>query len=162
MRIHSLFCTGTCTHISLFMQTKQHKSTGGKYLAQVTQQVFEDLELNKYQFAEYRVSIYGRNSGEWAKLARWVVDHNLFHPNVKWMIQIPRLYAVYKKNKLITSFQDMLDNIFEPLFEITMNPEKDPKLSCFLEQLVGFDSVDDESQREHQFQGRRRKLTRGQ
>jgi adenosine deaminase len=32
----------------------------GKYIAEITKQVMEDLESNKYQFAEYRVSIYGR------------------------------------------------------------------------------------------------------
>lgn len=25
---------------------------------------------------------------EWAKLAAWVVDNNLFSPNVRWMIQV--------------------------------------------------------------------------
>lgn len=32
----------------------------GKYLAELTQEVFSDLEANKYQLAEYRLSIYGR------------------------------------------------------------------------------------------------------
>ncbi len=82
----------------------------GRYLAEITRQVFEDLEANKYQFAEYRVSIYGRQPGEWDALAAWVVDHQLFSPNVRWMIQIPRLYAVYKANKIINNLQDMLES----------------------------------------------------
>jgi AMP deaminase len=32
----------------------------GRYLAEITQEVFLDLEANKYQFAEYRLSIYGK------------------------------------------------------------------------------------------------------
>lgn len=39
----------------------------------------------------------------------------------------------------------MLSNIFLPLFEITADPEKDPKLHRFLLTVVGFDCVDDES-----------------
>ena len=43
---------------------------------------------------------------------------------------------------------DMLDNIFQPLFEVSVHPEKDPKLHQFLAQVVGFDCVDDESVRD--------------
>lgn len=39
----------------------------------------------------------------------------------------------------------MLNNIFKCLFEVTVNPESNPKLYKFLLQVVGFDSVDDES-----------------
>ena len=44
----------------------------------------------------YRVSIYGRKNSEWDKLARWVWVHRLASPNVRWLIQIPRLYQIYK------------------------------------------------------------------
>merc|ERR1711916_188679 len=46
------------------------------------------------------------------------------------------------------SFQDMLSNIFLPLFEVTKDPKSDPNLHRFLQQVVGFDSVDDESKQE--------------
>ena len=36
-------------------------SLKGRYLAEITQQVLDDLTANKYQFAEYRLSIYGRS-----------------------------------------------------------------------------------------------------
>lgn len=39
----------------------------------------------------------------------------------------------------------MLENIFEPVFEATLNPEANPNLSKFLENISGFDTVDDES-----------------
>ncbi len=51
----------------------------GRYLAEVTKEVFDDLETNKYQFAEYRLSIYGKEPGEWKSLSAWVVDNRLFH-----------------------------------------------------------------------------------
>lgn len=36
----------------------------------MTGEVFADLEANKYQFAEYRLSIYGRNQAEWGRLGK--------------------------------------------------------------------------------------------
>lgn len=74
----------------------------------MTQQVFEDLESNKYQFAEYRLSIYGAKRDEWNALSEWVVDHKLFSSNVRWMIQVPRLYSIYKASGQIKNFAEML------------------------------------------------------
>jgi len=51
----------------------------------------------------------------------------------------------YKASKQLETFQEMLDNIFDPMFEATVDPEKDPLLSRFLENISGFDTVDDES-----------------
>eukprot|EP00472_Partenskyella_glossopodia_P008887 CAMPEP_0197527364 /NCGR_PEP_ID=MMETSP1318-20131121/21276_1 /TAXON_ID=552666 /ORGANISM="Partenskyella glossopodia, Strain RCC365" /LENGTH=761 /DNA_ID=CAMNT_0043081965 /DNA_START=14 /DNA_END=2296 /DNA_ORIENTATION=- len=133
---------------------KQNNYTKGKYLARLTKEVFDDLESNKYQFAEYRISIYGRKTDEWETLAAWIVDNKLWSKNVCWMIQVPRLYKLWKKLGIVQSFQQMLDNIFRPLFQATVDPASYPKLSCFLEQVIAFDSVDDESQRERgYFQG---------
>lgn len=39
-------------------------------------------------------------------------------------------------------------DIFEPLFEVTQDPTSHPELHVFLERVVGFDSVDDESKPE--------------
>lgn len=39
----------------------------------------------------------------------------------------------------------MIDNIFRPLFEITINPSLDPYIFQALFLIVGFDTVDDES-----------------
>ena len=36
-------------------------------------------------------------------------------------------------------------DVFQPLFEVTQNPQSHPKLHIFLQRVVGFDSVDDES-----------------
>eukprot|EP00808_Paulinella_micropora_P019542 g9322.t1 len=130
----------------VFLKTQNHQK--GKYLAQLTQQVFDDFEANKYQCAEPRVSIYGKSRDEWDKLATWIVDNKLFNPKVCWMVQLPRLYAVYRKEGLLQNFQEMLDNIFLPLFEATVDPSSHPKLHIFLQALVGVDTVDDESLRE--------------
>lgn len=59
------------------------------------------------------------------------------------------LSDIFKTNKIVTSFQEILDNIFLPLFEATNNPEKHPELHRFLQYVIGFDSVDDESKPEN-------------
>ncbi|ORX68326.1 AMP deaminase [Linderina pennispora] len=120
----------------------------GEYFAQITKEVMSDLEQSKYQMAEYRISIYGRSIDEWDKLAAWVVDHKLFSNNVRWLIQTPRLYNVYKAGGQVENFEQVLRNIFQPLFEVTKDPSSHPKLHVFLQRVVGFDTVDDESKPE--------------
>lgn len=94
---------------------------------------------------EWRLSIYGRALDEWDKLAAWVVDNKLFSPNVRWLIQVPRLFHVYKSEGRMENFEQVVINVFQPLFEVTQNPSSHPKLHVFLQRVVGFDSVDDES-----------------
>jgi len=48
--------------------------------------------------------------------------------------QIPRLYAVYKEQGIIENFEQMLDNIFVPLFEVTKDPASHLQLHLFLKQ----------------------------
>ena len=116
----------------------------GRYLAELTQEVMGDLRDAKYQMAEWRISVYGRRPDEWTKLAKWVVSNKLVCPQVRWLIRVPRLYAVYHRIGLINSFQDMLDAIFVPLFKVTLDPGSDPRLHYMLRTVVGFDCVDDE------------------
>lgn len=93
------------------------------------------LEREKYCYAEWRVSIYGKSPTEWNKLAVWIKENNLYCHQVRWMIQIPRLYSVYLKAGVISNFQNMLDNLFKPIFEVTINPESDPILYQLLLQV---------------------------
>lgn len=127
---------------------KQDNLIQGRFLAELTQQVFSDLEASKYQMAEYRISIYGRKMSEWDQLASWIVNNELYSENVVWLIQLPRLYNIYKEMGIVTSFQNILDNIFIPLFEVTIDPDSHPQLHVFLKQVVGLDLVDDESKPE--------------
>ena len=46
--------------------------------------------------------------------------------------QIPRLYDIYKAQGLIDNFEQLLDNIFTPLFEVTVDPNTHPQLHLFL------------------------------
>lgn len=127
----------------IFLKTDNYIK--GRYLAELTREVFYDLEQSKYQMMEYRISIYGRSIEEWDKLAAWVVDNRLFSSNVRWLIQVPRLFDIYKKGGQADSFADIVRNLFQPLFEVTRDPTSHPKLHIFLHRVVGFDSVDDES-----------------
>lgn len=127
---------------------KQDNLIQGRFLAEVTKQVLADLEASKYQMAEYRISIYGRKQSEWDQLASWFVNNAIYSETAVWLIQLPRLYNVYKKLGIVTSFQNILDNIFIPLFEVTVDPNSHPHLHMFLMQVVGFDIVDDESKPE--------------
>ncbi|XP_022931847.1 AMP deaminase-like [Cucurbita moschata] len=127
---------------------KQDNLIQGRFLGELTKQVFSDLTASKYQMAEYRISIYGRKQSEWDQLASWIINNDLYSENVVWLIQLPRLYNVYKEMGIVTSFQNILDNIFIPLFEVTVDPDSHPQLHVFLKQVVGLDLVDDESKPE--------------
>jgi len=120
----------------------------GKYLAEITSELIADLQETKYTLVEWRLSIYGKKVTEWKTLSHWFYRYRLAHSNVRWMIQIPRLYAIYKHAHAINSFAELLFNIFNPLFEVSINPSSDIELHCFLQTIVAFDSVDDESRPE--------------
>ncbi|KAL8952069.1 MAG: hypothetical protein Q9222_001980 [Ikaeria aurantiellina] len=133
----------------IFLKTDNYIK--GRYLAELTREVISDLENSKYQMVEWRVSIYGRSLDEWDKLAAWVIDNGLVSHNVRWLIQIPRLYSLYKKQKLVDNFEQLIINVFRPLYEVTCDPSSHPKLHAFLHRVIGFDSVDDESKVERRY-----------
>lgn len=127
---------------------KQDNLIQGRFLGELTKQVLSDLDASKYQVAEYRVSIYGRKQSEWDQLASWFINNSIYSENAVWLIQLPRLYNIYKSMGTATSFQNILDNVFIPLFEVTVDPKSHPQLHIFLMQVVGLDLVDDESKPE--------------
>ncbi|XP_072242501.1 AMP deaminase 3b isoform X2 [Leuresthes tenuis] len=124
----------------------------GEYFARLIKEVAKELEESKYQHAEPRLSIYGRSSEEWDSLATWFIQHKVHSSNMRWMIQVPRIYDIFRSKKLIPNFAKMLENIFLPLFEATVNPQKHKAIHIFLKYVTGFDSVDDESKHsDHMF-----------
>ncbi|XP_018333886.1 AMP deaminase 2 isoform X2 [Agrilus planipennis] len=131
----------------VFLKTDNYLN--GKYFARIIKEVASDLEESKYQNAELRLSIYGKSREEWDKLAHWAIESNVYSDNVRWLIQIPRLYDIFKSNQIVENFQQILENIFLPLLEVTMKPTSHPELHRFLQYVIGFDSVDDESKPEN-------------
>lgn len=127
---------------------KVDNDMGGRYYAEVIKEVMCDLTESKYQMAELRISVYGRSIDEWDKLATWAVTHKVFCKNVRWVIQVPRLFDIYKQRKMMDNFGQLLRNLFLPLFQATVDPSSHKNLSIFLNQVIGFDSVDDESKPE--------------
>lgn len=86
--------------------------------------------------SELRLSIYGRSEQEWTKLAKWIINNKLYCENVRWIIQVPRLYHVHRKTVPgMDKFSDMTRNIFGPLFEATRDPGSHPELHLFLQQV---------------------------
>lgn len=123
----------------------------GRFFAEILKEVMSDLEESKYQFAEYRLSIYGKSIHEWDKLAKWAVDNKVYSDQVRWLIQVPRLYDIFRNHNLIASFNELIENLFRPLMEVTADPNSHPDLHKFLQYVTGFDSVDDESKPETSF-----------
>uniref|UniRef100_A0A3B1JRU1 AMP deaminase n=1 Tax=Astyanax mexicanus TaxID=7994 RepID=A0A3B1JRU1_ASTMX len=124
----------------------------GEYFARLIKEVAHDLEESKYQYAEPRLSIYGRSPEEWENLAKWFIQQKVYSPNMRWIIQVPRIYDIFRLKKIIPNFAKMLENIFLPLFEATVNPQKHKEMHVFLKYVTGFDSVDDESKHsDHMF-----------
>jgi AMP deaminase len=127
---------------------KNNNLIQGRYLGDITREVFTDLSSSKYQLMEPRISIYGRNPMEWHDLGKWICSNRLLVKEIRWMVQLPRLYRMFKKLGMIYSFQDILNNFFKPLFKVSQCPSSDPDLYLFLQHMTGFDCVDDESQPE--------------
>jgi AMP deaminase len=105
----------------LYIKTDNH--INGRYFAQIAKQVAEDLEDAKYQHAEPRLSIYGRDYDEFSKLAKWAVSNDVFSNHIVWLIQVPRLYDIYKKKNPKLVFQTILKNIFGPVMDASLRPK---------------------------------------
>ncbi|KAE8606148.1 hypothetical protein XENTR_v10010613 [Xenopus tropicalis] len=134
----------------LYLKTENY--IGGEYFARIIKEVAQELEESKYQYTEPRLSIYGRAPEEWDSLAKWFIKHKLYSPNMRWMIQVPRIYDIFRSKKILPDFGKMMENIFLPLFEATINPTDHKELYLFLNYVTGFDSVDDESKHsDHMF-----------
>ncbi|PRQ58140.1 putative AMP deaminase [Rosa chinensis] len=66
-----------------------HRQHGiGRFLAELTKQVFSDLSASKYQMAEQRITKYGKKQSEWDQMASWIVNNELYSENVVWLIQV--------------------------------------------------------------------------
>ena len=59
-----------------------------------------DLNLN--------LNLNLRNPGEWDQLASWAVTNNVYSDHVRWLIQVPRLYDIYRTKGGVKTFQDIL------------------------------------------------------
>ncbi len=64
--------------------------------------------------------------------------------NNRWLVQVPHLWLVYcQKGRDDRSFQDMLKNLFCPLFNVMLHLEEHLEALELLWNIVGFNSIDD-------------------
>lgn len=138
----------------IFLKSNNHIE--GRYFAELLKIVLNRHELSKGHVSgvELRLSIYGMERHEWDDLAEWMLkdwEGGVFPGPVvsksnRWLVQIPRLWRIYKgkPGRDGSGFHEMLENIFAPMFEATLYPERKPKLAQALKHIVGIDSVDDE------------------
>ena len=130
---------------TVFLKTNNHQ--GGLYFADMLKAEMDGADDCVH--TEMRLSIYGKSESEWADLAQFIDTHDLLAEKYiiknKWLIQIPRIYRVFKSTGAVYSFQDVIKNIFQPIFDATLYPDRNPQLTKFLNNVGAFDSVDDES-----------------
>jgi AMP deaminase len=139
----------------IFLKTSNNM--GGRFFAELMKLVLSRHEESKghKSGAEMRLSIYGMERHEWQDLADWMLTDwggvfpgPVISENNRWLIQIPRLWRIYstKPGSSDRRYIEMLENIFLPMFEATLYPEKHPKIAECLTHIVGIDSVDDEGE----------------
>ncbi|CCW64381.1 unnamed protein product [Phytomonas sp. EM1] len=128
---------------SLLLKTDNFMN--GRYFAEIIHDVFNQYSKDQYTYAENRVSVYGINIHEWEKLSNWFSTYGLNNKHNKWVIQVPRVYKVFRGQNVIGSFGQYLQNIFQPLWEASLHPSEHPMLHNFLKHVSGFDSVDNEA-----------------
>jgi len=116
---------------------------GGENLAILTKAAIANLEAPGSCYAEWRIGLSGRSKSQWQTLATWFQTHSICSSHVRWVIAIPRGYTGLRKSGCVSSFGDLLRNLFEPLFEATVAPAEFPALARLMEQVVRFDSADE-------------------
>ncbi|KAH8604123.1 putative Adenosine AMP deaminase [Trypanosoma vivax] len=116
----------------------------GRYFAELTKLTFENFKNDHFTFTENRLPIYGANANEWELLSDWFDTHGMASVHNQWMVQIPRIYSYLRKRGKVQSFAEYIENIFKPLWTVSLHPSKNPRLFHFINHISGFDCVEDE------------------
>lgn len=114
----------------------------GEYLALLLKQyLIHPLERSRYQLAQLSIDYqYFDQENWWLSFSQWLVKWKFLSRNIRWNIQISRIYTkLFFLNK-ITNFQQYLDTIFKPLHELHELPlEQQLAIEFFLSQVSSFD-----------------------
>lgn len=89
---------------------KKANDINGRYFAELLRQELDCLERAQHQAVEWRISVYGTSPSEWSHLAKWALENRLVSPNLKWVIQVPRIYSILKETQDLYCLQDMFDS----------------------------------------------------
>ncbi|KAG5470247.1 hypothetical protein LSCM4_02941 [Leishmania orientalis] len=117
----------------------------GRYFAELTKRTLDIYEEDAFSFAENRLSITGAAEEEWYDLAHWFDRYGMASSRSRWMVCLPWQYRRLRRDGVLKNFGEFLDNVFHPLWEISLHPAKDTKFHYLLAHLSGFDCVSDES-----------------
>ena len=127
----------------IFLSTSNYM--GGRYFAELTKRTFDLYKLDAFTFAENRLIVHGKHMNEWEELAQWFDRYGMASSQNRWMISLPRNYRRLKQAKILNNFGEVLMNMFQPLWEVSLHPAQHTKFHYFLTHVSGFDTVDDES-----------------
>ncbi|KAG5511626.1 hypothetical protein JKF63_07222 [Porcisia hertigi] len=128
----------------LTLLLKTNNQMNGRYFAELTKRTFEELSRDQHTFTESRLSVYGASAEEWALLSHWFDTHGMHSSHNQWVVQVPRIYSSLRKAGRVSNFAEYLENIFEPLWRISLHPNSDPRLFHFVNHIAAFDCVEDE------------------
>lgn len=128
----------------LTLLLKTDNQMKGRYFAELTKLTFENFKRDKFTFAENRLPVYGANRNEWVLLSDWFDTHGMASVNNQWMVQIPRIYSFLKRNGKVNSFAEYIENIFTPLWNVSLHPSENPRLFHFVNHISGFDCIENE------------------
>jgi len=113
----------------------------GQYYAEIIKKVYERNQKSEYDVFEYHLVLKGSSINEWGFLADWVINNNLLSDQVCFIVDIKQDYANLKSREKIKNFQEYLNNVFMPLFDVTMNPNTHPNLALLLKHISGFSTA---------------------
>lgn len=128
----------------LTLLLKTDNQMKGRYFAELTKLTFENFKRDKFTFAENRLPVYGANRNEWPLLSDWFDTHGMASVNNQWMVQIPRIYGFLRRNGKVNSFAEYIENIFTPLWNVSLHPSENPRLFHFVNHISGFDCIENE------------------
>lgn len=115
----------------------------GEYLAQIViDHVITTLEKSKYQTIQASVDFQFHPSGEpswWERFAHWLVKWNVVSYNVRWNVQIKRVFTKLHHSGKMRTFQEFLDAIFLPI--LSKESLENIELQYLLANLLNFDVV---------------------
>ncbi|AQZ09781.1 YBR284W and YJL070C [Zygosaccharomyces parabailii] len=115
----------------------------GEYLAEIViDHVITNLEKSKYQTVQASVDFQFHPSGElswWERFAHWLVKWNVVSYNVRWNVQIKRVFTKLYHNGKVRNFQEFLDAIFQPILD--KKSLENVELQYLLANLLNFDVV---------------------
>lgn len=122
----------------------------GEYLALILKEnLIHPLEKSKYQLAQLSIDFQyfdNNNEGEsnnwWILFAQWLVKWKILSRNVRWNIQISRIFTKLVFLNKLNTFQDYLDSIFKQLHNLHELPlEQQLAIEFLLSQISSFDLI---------------------